>query len=302
MGWDRKMRGAKTGYFYRSVRTPHGVRKVYFGRCSAGQQAAAEMAARKADREAVRAARHEDDEADRLAADLSAWADALSTAWLVLAGFHRHRGEWRKLNQQGGGGMKPSQGGTKPKAKRKPREGTLAWEKTLHQSPTYIRNTIAGLAKRASGGDPQAVEHLFGWLAKHPEMRSTIRELDDVTARTEAAWVERLCGTDPLARRAAEEEVAALKGQMLDGHDTPLDRILAGAVVVAHLAHQRAARLAAKPAAMPGMHGVRDRNLTSGQKRLLAAVRGWRLIAEMKRKGVRAKGKLKLFEPGEAVA
>ncbi len=302
MGWDRKKRGAKSGYYYQSIRTPHGVKKAYLGRRTAGHLAAAAVAARKADREAVRAARHPDAEPDRLASDLFTWADALSTTWLVLAGYHHHRGEWRKITHQGGSATTAKKAEQKSKAKRKPREGSREWEKTLHESPVYIRNTIAGLAKRASGGDPQAVEYLYGWLAKHPEMKSTVRELDDLASKAEAAWMERLCGTDPLARRAATEEVAALKGELLGGHDTPLDRILAGVVVVAHLAHQRASRVAAKPADTPGMQGVRERTLSAAQKRLLAAVRGWRLISDMKRKGVRAKGKLKLFAADEDAA
>lgn len=190
----------------------------------------------------------------------------------------------------------------KPHAKRKPREGSREWEQTLHESPVYIRNTIVGLAKRASGGDPQAVVYLFDWLAKHPEMKATVRELDNLATRTEAAWVERLYGSDPLARRAAEEDVASLKAQLLGDEATPLDRVLASTVVVAHLAHQRASRLAAKPADTPGMQGVRERNLSGAQKRLLAAVRGWRLIADRKRKGVRPANKLKLFQVDEDVA
>lgn len=100
MGWDRKRRGAASGYFYQSVRTPTGVRKVYFGRRTAGQLAAAAVEqrrqARLAARKAVREERDATAEADRLAAELTAWADLLATAWLVLTGHAHHRGEWRR--------------------------------------------------------------------------------------------------------------------------------------------------------------------------------------------------------------
>lgn len=100
MGWDRKKRGAKAGYFYQSVRTPTLVRRVYFGRRSAGQLAAAAVAQRKqvrlATKKAVREEREATAEADRLAAELTAWTDLLSTAWLVLTGHAFHRGEWKK--------------------------------------------------------------------------------------------------------------------------------------------------------------------------------------------------------------
>ncbi len=100
MGWDRKKRGAKAGYFYLSVRTPAGIRKMYFGRRTAGQLAAAAVDQRRQTRltarKAVREEREATAEADRLAADLTAWADLLSTAWLVLTGHAYHRGEWRR--------------------------------------------------------------------------------------------------------------------------------------------------------------------------------------------------------------
>lgn len=101
MGWDRKQRGAAGGYFYQSVRTPTGVNKVYYGRRTAGHLAAAAVEQRRLarlnaadtvwDEKAATAA------ADRLAADLAAWADLLSAAWLVLTGHAYHRGEWRRL-------------------------------------------------------------------------------------------------------------------------------------------------------------------------------------------------------------
>jgi hypothetical protein len=35
-------------------------------------------------------------DADRLADELTVWADLLSAAWLTLTGHVYHRGEWRK--------------------------------------------------------------------------------------------------------------------------------------------------------------------------------------------------------------
>ena len=93
---DRKRRGPAGGYYYRSVRTPDGVKKVYLGRGAAGRQMAAlveqNKLARWLDRVAVRA------EADALADELAGWADLLAAAWLVSTGHHLHRGEWRRRN------------------------------------------------------------------------------------------------------------------------------------------------------------------------------------------------------------
>lgn len=100
MGWDRKKRGAKGGYYYLSARTHAGIKKIYFGRRTAGQLAAAAVEqrrqARLAARKAVREEREATAEADRLADELAAWADLLSTAWLALTGHAYHRGEWRR--------------------------------------------------------------------------------------------------------------------------------------------------------------------------------------------------------------
>ena len=102
MSWDRKRRGPASGYFYKSVRTPDGVRKVYLGRGAAAQQAAAEVEhtrlARWLDRKAVRAEADALAQADRLAAELAGWADLLAAAWLVITDHHIHRGEWRRRN------------------------------------------------------------------------------------------------------------------------------------------------------------------------------------------------------------
>lgn len=100
MGWDRKRKGPASGYFYQSVRTPDGTRKVYLGRGAAGHEAAADVErrrkARAEDRAAVRDERQAAEEPDRLAAELHEWAGLLTAAWLVLTGHHCYRGQWRR--------------------------------------------------------------------------------------------------------------------------------------------------------------------------------------------------------------
>jgi hypothetical protein len=100
VGWDRKRKGPAGGYFYLSVRTPAGVQKVYFGRRTAGHLAAAAVEQRRQARRKVVSAIHAEQaataDADRLADELTVWADLLSAAWLTLTGHVYHRGEWRK--------------------------------------------------------------------------------------------------------------------------------------------------------------------------------------------------------------
>jgi hypothetical protein len=184
---------------------------------------------------------------------------------------------------------------------KRPREGSRAWEESLADNPTCAKQTVLSLAKRAEGGSKEAVERLTRWLDRYPEMKSLVRGLDDLAAKVERAWVERLCGTDELSRRAIEGELAAMRAELLGPAPSVTDKVLAGTVLVAHLGYQRAALAAALPADKPGVREARERLLSIAQKRLQDALKWWELHAGNKAKGLRPRGKLKLFEP-DAVA
>lgn len=103
MAWERRPKGDQVrGYFYLSIRVP-GRRtpvKKYLG---TGPEAEAESARiaekcaqRAADRAALAAAEHEYARCDALLNEFTAWAEALTAAWLVRTGHHYHRGSWRK--------------------------------------------------------------------------------------------------------------------------------------------------------------------------------------------------------------
>jgi len=102
VSWDRKKGGPATGYYYESKRVegkPYPV-KVYRGRGTAGQLAAALVDARRRERQAesetVRAEAAATADADRLAEELFDSARLLAGAWLVVTGHHNHNGCWRK--------------------------------------------------------------------------------------------------------------------------------------------------------------------------------------------------------------
>jgi hypothetical protein len=100
VSWDRKKGGPETGYYYESVRTPDGVKKVYRGRGAVGQLAASlvegRSRARRAARDTIRAEADAVAEANRLADELLDWARLLGSAWLVATGHHNHKGCWRQ--------------------------------------------------------------------------------------------------------------------------------------------------------------------------------------------------------------
>lgn len=287
MGWERRPGGPGTGYFYRSVRFGDRVRKVYYGRGEAGHAAAGELERRRNGRlEAkalLQAARNPTDESDRLATEQREWADGLLSIWLILTGHRKHRGQWRRAN-----------------VARKPRVGSRAWEASLVDSPTYAKNTILSLAKRAEGGSTEAVENLTWWLEKYPEMRSLVRELDDLASKVERAWVDRLCGADELSKKAVQDDLAAMKGELLGPAPSVADKVLAGTVLVAHLGFQRAALAASVPTGQPEVMAAREKLLAAAQKRVQDAVRGWELHAGKKAKGLRPAARCQLFEPEAA--
>jgi len=97
MAWETRGRGR---YFYRSSWAGGKVCRQYLGTGAEGERAAAEDEARRSARrtafDAERADAARRDEADAPLAALLEAADLLARASLAGAGFHEHRGEWRR--------------------------------------------------------------------------------------------------------------------------------------------------------------------------------------------------------------
>lgn len=98
MGWERRRNGLL--FYYRGRRVGGRVVKEYIGRGPAAEAAAAEDAARRKERDDRRQAEAGDlDKFERIGAlvdNLSGQADAALRAALSKAGYHEHRGQWRK--------------------------------------------------------------------------------------------------------------------------------------------------------------------------------------------------------------
>jgi hypothetical protein len=156
---------------------------------------------------------------------------------------------------------------------------------------------IKHLKYHAEQGHAWAGDSVLRWLEKFPTLKSEFRQLDDLATKAEAAWVRAAAFGDPLAERATRDEVAALKAELLGDAPSVLDKVLASALVVAHLAHNRAAIVAALKADHPAVQAARQRGLSEAQKRLVAATKAWLLLAGKKAKGLHPKARLKVFEP-----
>lgn len=105
MAWERRRRGL---YYYRSHRVGSRVVKEYVGGGPEAALAADLDAAERAEREAERQAKAE--ELERLLApagplgELSENLEELVTEALESAGYHQHRGEWRRATTWRKGG------------------------------------------------------------------------------------------------------------------------------------------------------------------------------------------------------
>ena len=174
--------------------------------------------------------------------------------------------------------------------------GSLAWEKQLYKNPVYVKNTIQSLARRASQGNKQAAEALAAWLERYPEMKPTVREIDDLRTQTETAWVTALSGKDLALEQVIRDEVAKMTAELLGENPSVLDRALVSNVVIAHLANQRAVMWAAQAAQLPAVAAARDRRVESTARRVHLAIKGLALVRGQKSRGLAPRPNIKLFD------
>ena len=97
MGW-KTLNGRR--YFYKSEREGRRVRSVYCGAGEAGQIMALTIQLDRDDREAERrerqAEREESDAEERAISDWFDGVQAAADAAMIAAGFHKHKGQWRR--------------------------------------------------------------------------------------------------------------------------------------------------------------------------------------------------------------
>lgn len=105
MGWDRKKRGPTQGYYYRSRRVGGRAVKECVGTGPLAVMAAeleeAERRQRQAAKEAWAAEQARLAAADAAFHDFLAVVKLLTTGTLLVAGYHQHRGQWRRRRWHG---------------------------------------------------------------------------------------------------------------------------------------------------------------------------------------------------------
>lgn len=277
VGWDRKKRGRARGYYYHSIRIGDQVRKIYLGKSTAAEEAAAAVARRRSQRHkgelALRTEAESIAEADRSAAELREWAEAIAAAWLVATGHHLHHGCWRYRRM----------------GKRAPRVGSRAWDAARLQDPVFIAFWTDTLTKEAVRGSAGAKENLEDWLSQHPEQRPVVPQMRDLMEKVESIWIRMVAGPDKAAEQGTTEEIAKLKTELFDefgGGGGILEKVLASSVAVNYLMQQHAAaRLADKTDHLP-LAAYREHRLTAVEKRLQGTLKLWKLLKEKKANGM----------------
>jgi hypothetical protein len=87
-------------YFYKSEREGGRVKSTYFGAGESGslmaEWIALERLEREAERERERGERGESDAAERSISDWFDGVQAVADAAMLAAGFHKHKGQWRR--------------------------------------------------------------------------------------------------------------------------------------------------------------------------------------------------------------
>jgi hypothetical protein len=139
LSWDRKKRGRGL-YFYRSVREGGQARKQYVGRGREAEDLAREVEERRAARLAEQAARNAEQArvaaAERPLRELRNMVHLLVRVVLEAAGYHLHRGQWRRRRYDSD--RNTDRGGTHPEDRR--RSATVTKERLArtakHGRPT----------------------------------------------------------------------------------------------------------------------------------------------------------------------
>lgn len=305
MGWDRKPRGGL--YYYSTRRAAGRVVKVYHGAGPAARlladlhaderRARLELRrARRAAREAFRA------DVRRLTGAVSA-ARALLAAHLTLAGYHCHRGCWRKSmptpKAKGKQGVKRRRRPKVPPAPTPP--VTAAPTAAPAPAPPELPPEVArlrGLTGAAMAGGPDELAALRAYLDRNPDL---VAHVGSLSRAAEVPWVVRLTGEDVLRRECVFRELEALRSGLAGERPTTLESLLVDQVVACHAAASAAQALAASPGTLgQGHFGVRQ--LESAQRRLLAAVKALTTLRDLAPAAREPAPTLKIFREGRRAA
>src|SRR5579871_3543917 len=106
-----------------------------------------------------------------------------------------------------------------------------------------LRARLETLNARANAGEPGALAKLEAFLRDHPEV---LVAAGDLARHAEREWIAAVVGADSFTRLAVTADLERLKAELAGPDPSPLEKLLADHVAVAHLAERQAELTAAR--------------------------------------------------------
>ena len=227
-------------------------RKIYLGYGPAGR--AHEILDRQAKRkkqpvlDAQARVRQLMREGDRLWCESWTWLWLLVESWMLLAGYYRHRGEWRRASR-------------KPRTRQS--RALPAAPEVVTDLPAYLRS----LNQQANGGEPDAIDALRVFL---DENRAILAHVEDLNRASMRLWEGHQY--QPLDQDRAESSESG-----------SLERLLVDAVRIAEMNRRHADSLIEPGAVTAIACSTRYARIQKADNRLVRHSRGHRLEIQFRR-------------------
>jgi hypothetical protein len=249
--WEERNR---RNYYYKAARIDGRPRRIYLGHGPAGRiheiLDRRQKRERMALREELRARKSESAEQNRLWRQIQSWLEPLVAAEMTLAGFYKHRGQWRKAVMD-------------PRMRQ-------------HEAPAPPPGLPAELRElesyraRVNAREPGAERELCRYLRDHPELH---RQLGDLSRITTQLSLNKLAVGDESQAAIYRMNIDEWRRELLGPNPTAIERSLVEVAVSAKLALVRAELDAASSSPTHAIAAQKARTLERAQFRLAATLK-----------------------------
>lgn len=248
MGWERRW---NKRYYYRARKVNGRVVKEYVGTGEVAELAArldAEAANVRALQRVERLrTRAELEELDATLEEIDRAVDTVVSAAMALAGFHRHRGEWR-------------------------RKRTVATTETTDTAPAPTAPPSPGeLLRRAQAGDAGAMRLVMP-LLDDPKALDVLG--GNVPLRAAQVVIRQIAGRDLVSEEAIQRKMDLLRAELAGPNPGPVEQLVVDRVVSLWLQlHKLEGEAAMVGTTDAGRAGFYQRAMSAAQARYFHAIR-----------------------------